>query len=1248
DLLGQIDQQEDNSLEGVIGRTVDSALVYNTDLTSPLVQGATLSDVAALNRTVTENNIEPAVVFNENIQTRAAGSDMLGAALPQSQQEDEPQLLAYGEEDTGSTYALPNAPTQVANNNAYYYAYIDNSWQFVGQMTFEVENYRDGNKNRRRATESLANILALYTNAENGLGSVITQNELNLRWSFNLSDSYTTASKDDGYAIFGDNYTNNSTNATRPRYVRLTTGNGQPLSFYTVTLNRLDGTTEVIYVRSGGSTRLPSDCSWVDSSGDEYEGGANITNITSARVFTEVTNDPRLQIKYDVNFPTVQDVTVATKPTLQGQASSTITDFVEDGDSAYIRSVSQREVKGTIRNSTNSRMIRFKGWQVVGTDHIIEPGNTLSYADLLGYVQSGRVLNLRGVWEHNALQTASFYVRYDSRAADSQTGGIGSYDSSYYTNEIFAAFVEGIDTSKDSSWQSRYNIADTSADNSYGADMAIRNLLGAGLDLEGQQKEIWLTSFPDDQYVFDRLKLEQKGNLTVGGEVVDPNELDADHYTSRWYVFKSQSDAWHIDGRLVKKEGLFDVTKTFAGNKVAVAEAKNGFYITAQNNETGGEKYYLYINEPATKPGDGKVLTPKSQNGDTYLWTISGTEYGDNWTIAEHPSEGKNTIVHSSYRVVDIYGDQSTAGTGSSINLMASTVATDMYSWQALTIEFTNIYHNTDSIIIKKEDKLTGSPIGGAVFQLIQNDKVLWFTYDTDTDSYLYDPSPGSDAVDRLAVSQSGYYELNIQGFSYEDGSIVVKELQAPEGYTPIENIEIGYPVLQTAMMSLAPAPEEVEEQPPEDTGQTDPENTGQTETEDTGPPEEAEQTDPEEPQQPEAEPTQPVEPAAQVADEQQALMTAAAEPALVQLEPVDETQEPLPEEENPPAQQDPEEPVQEEETPIEEEPEPEEGLHKLLMGTQTEEEITEIAPLALDIEAGVQMLSNSPMASYNNGLLIVQNSTENTSVTVNKKWECSAEDRSDVTVQLMANDAPVTALVSGVELTKLLTAENGYSATWENLPLYANGEKIVWSVKEIKIGSEHCLPNYTFINWVVDYGPATYTYDSEGRLANTSFTITNVGHRTMLRLIKTNLGGGIRLKDATFTLEYLLDGQPDPDFVMKTETTDADGVITFHNLKYGDYRLIETESPSGYEKLEDPIYLTIRNDGSVVVQDHQFAQPGASAYTIQVLNEMPRPLPATGGAGTTRMVAGGLMLFAASAAAALFRKKTGCRASER
>ena len=1205
-LLVQMSARTDNSLEGVISQTVDNALVYNVNLTSPLAEGTTLEDVAALNRTVEENNVQPAVVFNENIQSSSASNDTLGAVLP-SISDGGVSTLALGESTT--------TEKQWAN----YYVYLDNDWITVGKMRFDVDTYENiWGSTRYRAQESMAEILDLYNGA---LGTNLTANDVNFRSSTNGNNfnRASTATKSGDVVILANGFSNESS-AAEVRYVRLVNSNNQALQFYTVTLQNADGSETVMRVKSGTSITLPAGYTW-ERNGVEYEGGTSVS-ITAKSTFRGYVMDTRLQIHYDVNFPTINEVTVSTTPTLAGLAQTTKNDIVEDGADSLIRNVSQQEVKAPLRNNGTGqhRMIRFMGWRVGDSDVILSPNATLTWSELASYVGSDKILELNGVWEYHAKQTVSFFVRYDSVAVDTE-GNIGGQDSTKYTNEIFSAFVMGVDTSKDSvTLTADHGVADETADNSFTADQNIRALYGQ------KAEGVWLTSFPEDDYIFEQLKLDTTGNLRVDGDVVRTEDLNSNVYTIRWFVFKCQDDAWHVDGRLVKKEGLLDVTKSFAGNQEAIARAKDDFYIRLSHQERT-EVHYLYLTTPTTLPADGDVILPDAtrSSGDFYTWRISGMTYGEPWIAEENTGQPTNVIVHSDYRIVDTYGPQSRSGTGTSVEFLSSTVATDMDVWYPLTINFTNIYHNTDSIIIKKEDALTGSPVGGAVFQLLQKETVLNFTYDSASKIYRYDPVNGS--ITELSGSSSGYYELNIQGFSYADGNIVVKEIQAPQGYTPIENIVIGY--RQTTVTAAVVSEEEVishDTDPPEKTVESE----DSVVTEDTSVPDDTALSDD--------------TGQADVADQQDDVPADGEEAA--EEEGGEDTDEGTDSGTEDVADED--EGVSASVEEIAEEP-TEESAEESVEETVEEQEEEPVLLLAAeeattDLEAQaetpvVELLSSSPMASYNNGLLIVRNSTESTSVTVNKQWRCPAADWREVTVQLMANDAPVTSLISGVPLTKTLNEGNGWSATWTDLPLYANGEPIVWSVKEVKIGNESCLSNYTFVNWLVDYSPVTYTYE-EGKLTNTAFTITNDTYRTMLRLIKTNLGGGIRLEGAVFMLEHLIDGEVDSDFVVRTATTNADGMIGFDNLKYGDYRLTELQPPGGYEEMTTPIYLTILSNGTVAVQEHAYAMAGNTAYTIQVLNEQLRPLPSTGGTGTGGFVAGGLLLMMAAATTTLFRKR--------
>lgn len=1107
-LLSHVTSDTDNSLQEIITDRLETVLppqpapppVQQSE--APTLQqpptalpDLTEVDISTLNKTPASVEEPRGIVFNENLYLASAlQSGPTDLALPETEEEQETTqvVVTVEEEESLSTLAVGDNPS-TSSRRVNFYVYLDGKWTSIGYSSFD--SYRNSwYYGARMSTSTMVN----FINTQ--LGTSLSYTSFSLKYATSASaSSWSDASISSQYTTFGTNYGQQNT-ARQAKYVRIVDSSGDPIPFFTVKFIDLGGNTTTRYVQGGQTVTMPTtgyDAVWSDGTTDYAEGQA--VEINSTKTFTARENTGQIRIVYDVNFPTVSSVTVSTKPTLYGTANTTVTDTVALDSSTIIRNVSQQEVMGKVNNnSTNlSRIIRFSGWRISGTDTILSANSHISFQELQNYAGGSRLV-LEGVWETLAVQTASFFVRYDSVAVDTN-GNITSQDSNRYTPEIFATHVGGEDakTLDYNALHAKYNIADVSADNSYTADQAIRALYG-------EQPGIWLQSFPTDEYIFSQLK-QYAQYLQVDGQPVNVDDLNDNTYTIRWYVFKCQSDAWHIDGRLVKKEGLMHVAKSFAGNKTAVEQAKEDFYIVAAN-EDGDNRYVMTLDavaNPRTHPAyasGSKYITPTSYDAasDRYLWQLDGITYGELWTLTENPHPADATFsTHSDWRVVDIFNLQNKVGTGRTVEVSGVTYATDAGTPEVLRVEFTNVYHNSDAIIIKKEDARTGNPLAGATFQLVQNGEPLHFSYNAETNQYFYDSTGG---ITELAGSDTGYYEIVVSGFSYDNGDIVVQELVPPPGYTPVENVIIGY----------------------KDDGT-------------------------------------------------------------------------------------------------------------------------------------VGILSQSPMATYDAGLLVVQNTTESTSVTVRKSWLCPESDWTDVTVQLLANDGLVSYLVPGVEPEMTLTAANAYTATWNDLPIYANGQRIVWSVREVKIGAESCKPDYTFANWIVDYSDPIYTTDASGVIVNTAFTIENDTRRTLLRLTKTNLGGGLRLADATFTLQHLLPNGSggytvDPSFTARTMTTGSEGTLTFDNLLYGYYKLTEIQAPGGYVLLADPIYLTITESGNVVVDAHAYAESGNAAYSIAVRNQPQLPLPATGGAGgTASAISGWLLSLGAIGALALpYRKrKRGERSDE-
>ena len=103
-----------------------------------------------------------------------------------------------------------------------------------------------------------------------------------------------------------------------------------------------------------------------------------------------------------------------------------------------------------------------------------------------------------------------------------------------------------------------------------------------------------------------------------------------------------------------------------------------------------------------------------------------------------------------------------------------------------------------------------------------------------------------------------------------------------------------------------------------------------------------------------------------------------------------------------------------------------------------------------------------------------------------------------------------MTTVIAGVQPQVVLSSNNNWQHTWKNLPVYVNGEKIVWSIKEVQVGSEAAKADGSFVNWLVSYELPVKSTDEDGN-ENTLLTVTNTTKRVMLRLTKTNLGKSLQ-----------------------------------------------------------------------------------------------------------------------------------------
>ena len=549
--------------------------------------------------------------------------------------------------------------------------------------------------------------------------------------------------------------------------------------------------------------QLPAGYIWSSGTGN-YAAGSAYGPVNGDITLTAV---PRtLQVNYNVNFPSGHAGKVDAVPTIYGTNAYTASESVTGGQSVVTRNLTSRKARHEIGwSNEEARTYFFKGWTIDGTDLLIQPQATVNWNELEAYADANGNVNFIGVWENGVYyNSVTFFVRFDSRAVDTQ-GNITSQDVTNYTPAIHYTYLGGVDTSlTDAQMRNKYNIADTKEDNSFAADQAIRALYGE------RAEGIWMYDFPKDEDVFDWLKDYLQANpgkkLSVDGQVVDTNELDKEHYSIRWYVFKLEGqDTWHVDGKLVRREGNIRVSKAFGGVEEAIAQSKVGFHIVAENgtkDSSGNFTPYASGNSAfrqivlvldqatanalkSTYPNATFQVMDRTEGG-RINWDIHRIALGEYWRVTEYPNTVDGYSYYAEYSIYDTDGEYTAvADNGTCASVVGKTFALDEDPNQGMLVDFSNFYYNEDHILLKKEDANTGRGIPGAVFQIWQNELLQKFevedgVYVHNTDGTVTDITTGSD----------GY--AVISAFSYEHDSLDIREVKPPSGYDRAPDVEIG------------------------------------------------------------------------------------------------------------------------------------------------------------------------------------------------------------------------------------------------------------------------------------------------------------------------------------------------------------------------------------------------------------------------------------------------------------------------
>ena len=321
------------------------------------------------------------------------------------------------------------------------------------------------------------------------------------------------------------------------------------------------------------------------------------------------------------------------------------------------------------------------------------------------------------------------------------------------------------------------------------------------------------------------------------------------------------------------------------------------------------------------------------------------------------------------------------------------------------------------------------------------------------------------------------------------------------------------------------------------------------------------------------------------------------------------------------------------------------------------------------------------------NKVLEVDNASKLTEVKVTKVWQdVPVEYIKDVIVELYLNNVPISNYnlkydLNGdgkiddkdtitVQKQVSLKKENNWTYTWKNLPLYIDGKKAIYSVREVQIGDIKAVTNGQYDSdkgiWesydaYTQYRAYTTeqkeTKDSNGNVTQVSFDLINTIH-----LVKININKisplGVPIDGVTFRLQKVDDlGNIDSTFEAKELVTSLDGKLSFVDLEYNTkYVVTEIEGNKGYYLDSTPIYVIINKgeqgeeDTLTLYKDNTFeqeAEDGDYEYvslnetkdTLNIINISHTPMPKAGGCGVYSFYILGIFLMGCSTIIIYLRK---------
>ena len=184
-------------------------------------------------------------------------------------------------------------------------------------------------------------------------------------------------------------------------------------------------------------------------------------------------------------------------------------------------------------------------------------------------------------------------------------------------------------------------------------------------------------------------------------------------------------------------------------------------------------------------------------------------------------------------------------------------------------------------------------------------------------------------------------------------------------------------------------------------------------------------------------------------------------------------------------------------------------------------------------------------------------------------------------------------------------------------------------------------VPDFDKSRYAVDASVVQTTQDVNGDnipATRYSYKLTVQNERGMLPVALQKRGddGQQALAGAEFTLYADIDKA---SIVKQNIVSGQDGKCEIGDLAFGTYYLYEEKAPDGYNRLSEPIRITVNGNGvsaqrgttgeAITVTPDKGT--GSTVYVLEIFNSKGIMLPETGGSGTEVYTLGGLAVIAAS-----------------